>query len=345
MSSFHREREITNLKRLEDIKPGLPPFCNRFFLGMAQTTSPLTRLNYAYDLRQFFEFLTREVDIFVGRKMFEFELEDLENITTFHIELFANQICNGEKGVMRKLACLRTLFKYFYKRDEIKNNAPAKVDMPKLHDKPIVRLDKTEMLELIRAVGNGEGLSKGQQRFHDLTTLRDETIIIFFLSTGLRISELVGLNIGDIDLQRGSFKVTRKGGNQVILFMPEELKDQLTLYLGASDETENLELTNKARNEPLFKSIQNKRISVRAVQNLVGKYARLAVPLKNISPHKLRSTFGTNLYHNTKDIYIVADVLGHKDVNTTKKHYAAISDDVRRDAAGKVKLFDEESCD
>ena len=85
-------------------------------------------------------------------------------------------------------------------------------------------------------------------------------------------------------------------------------------------------------------SLQNKRISVRAVQNLVKKYAKVTTPLKKITPHKLRSTYGTALYRETQDIYIVADVLGHRDVNTTKKHYAAISDDIRRAAANKVKL-------
>ena len=68
------------------------------------------------------------------------------------------------------------------------------------------------------------------------------------------------------------------------------------------------------------------------------KYSSIATPLKKISPHKLRSTYGTNLYKETQDIYVVADVLGHKDINTTKKHYAAMSDDIRRAAANKVKL-------
>ena len=81
-------------------------------------------------------------------------------------------------------------------------------------------------------------------------------------------------------------------------------------------------------------------MSVRSMEYLVKKYAKVATPLKKITPHKLRSTYGTNLYRETKDIYIVAEVLGHKDVNTTKKHYAAISDDARRSVAGKVKLKD-----
>ena len=80
------------------------------------------------------------------------------------------------------------------------------------------------------------------------------------------------------------------------------------------------------------------RITVRAVENMVHKYAKIVSPLKNISPHKLRSTYGTSLYKATGDIYVVADVLGHKDVNTTRKHYAAISDDTRRSVVGKVKL-------
>ena len=84
-----------------------------------------------------------------------------------------------------------------------------------------------------------------------------------------------------------------------------------------------------------------KRISVRAVEILVKKYSSLVTTMKKITPHKLRSTYGTSLYRETGDIYLVADVLGHKDVNTTKKHYAAIEEDRRRKAANIVKLRNE----
>ena len=82
-------------------------------------------------------------------------------------------------------------------------------------------------------------------------------------------------------------------------------------------------------------------MSVRAVENLVKKYSRLISPLKKITPHKLRSTYGTSLYRETQDIYVVAEVLGHKDINTTKKHYAAISEDIKRSASTKVVLRDD----
>ncbi len=84
--------------------------------------------------------------------------------------------------------------------------------------------------------------------------------------------------------------------------------------------------------------MQKRRISVRAIENLVKKYSNQVTSLKQITPHKLRSTYGTSLYRATGDIYLVADVLGHSDVNTTKKHYAAIEDSRRRSAANKVKL-------
>jgi len=345
MSNFHLEREKLAIKRTEGLLCNLPGFCRMFFLGITQTTSPLTRLNYAHDLEQFFWFIVHETDVLQGRKMAELELSDLDLITAFHIELFIHSLAtgqdglnrNGEKGVMRKLACLRSMYNYFYKKDEIKNNAPSKVSMPKLHEKPIVRLDKAEILDLVDTVSTGESLSQGQRKFFAANSLRDTTIIIFFLTTGIRISELVGLNVGDINLTNSSFKITRKGGNQAILYMPEELCQQLQMYFGGIETAGDSAL--KYDDSPLFLSLRRKRISVRAVQELIGKYAKIAVPLKNISPHKLRSTFGTNLYRSTKDIYVVADVLGHKDVNTTKKHYAALGEDVRREAAKKVKLF------
>ena len=93
--------------------------------------------------------------------------------------------------------------------------------------------------------------------------------------------------------------------------------------------------------DALFLSLQNKRMSVRSVENLVKKYARIVTPLKKITPHKLRSTYGTNLYRESGDIYLVASVLGHNDVNTTRKHYAAIEDDRRRSARNIVKLREE----
>ena len=149
----------------------------------------------------------------------------------------------------------------------------------------------------------------------------------------MRVSECVGLNLSDIDFKINGLKITRKGGNQVVLYFSDEVKVPLVDYI--NERLENPYL----KDEPaLFCSLQNKRITPRAVQNLVKKYASIVTPLKHITPHKLRSTYGTRLYQETGDIYIVADVLGHKDVNTTKKHYAAISEDMRKSVANKIQI-------
>jgi len=335
---YIEERNKKTFALIDEAKKVLPSFCNRFFLGISQTTAPLTRLNYAYDLKAFFDFLTSEVDIFIGKKYTDLDIKDLEKIEVFHIELFVDMLgrTNGERAKMRKLSCLRTFFKYFFKKGEIKSNILPNVDLPKLHEKNIIRLDRDEVVKIIKESSDGDGLTKGQRRFHNKLSMRDTAILTFFLSTGVRVSELVGLNVGDIDLKNGSFRVTRKGGNETVLYMTEELKDVMREYM-TGDEADN------DVNAPLFISIQGTRMGVRSVQNLVKKYAALAAPLKKISPHKLRSTFGTNLYRATGDIYVVADMLGHADVNTTKKHYAALDEDIKRAAVSQLGSLSNQS--
>ena len=170
--------------------------------------------------------------------------------------------------------------------------------------------------------------------YHERTKTRDLALLTLMLGTGIRVSECVGLDIDDVDLKNNGIKIHRKGGAEVIVYFSDEVAEAVCKYL-----EERMEITAVAGHEnALFLSMQNRRITVRAVENLVKKYSKLVTNLKNITPHKLRSTYGTSLYRETGDIYLVADVLGHKDVNTTRKHYAAIEDDRRRKAAKYVHL-------
>ncbi|MGN0741132.1 MAG: tyrosine-type recombinase/integrase, partial [Candidatus Fimadaptatus sp.] len=180
-----------------------------------------------------------------------------------------------------------------------------------------------------------EALSDRQKRFHDITRVRDMAMIMLFLGTGIRVSECVGLDLDDLDFSINGMLITRKGGNEMVLYFSDEVAQALKDYLSLRSGIEPL----PGHEQAVFLSLQRRRMSVRAVEQMVKKYARVAVPLKRrISPHKLRSTFGTNLYRETGDIYLVADVLGHSDVNTTRRHYAAQSDDARRAAARRVRL-------
>ena len=166
--------------------------------------------------------------------------------------------------------------------------------------------------------------------------MKSQAIITLLLGTGIRVSECVGLDKNNIDFKNNGILIKRKGGYEDIVYFGEEVHKALTDYM---NEREHI-MPESGHENALFLSLQNKRISVRSVELLVKKYAKTVTSLKKITPHKLRSTYGTTLYQETGDIYLVADVLGHKDVNTTKKHYAAQNEERKRYAATVVKLRD-----
>ncbi len=346
-NNYFAERNLRCLKKTREILSTLPYFCNEFFRGIENQTSHLTRLVYAQDLKIFFNFLVTEIEEFLDIEIKDITLDDLSKLDSTDIEIYLDylssynkdekNISNGEKGKARKLASIKSFFKYFYNKNKLPNNIASKVVGPKIHDKDIIRLEIDEVVKLLDSAENPQTLTKRQQSYNKITQKRDSALLALLLGTGIRVSECVGINLEDIDFNVNGFKVTRKGGNETILYFSNEVATALLSYLEEREQNKNIPQDEKA----LFLSIQNKRITVRAVEKLVKKYSEASVPLKHITPHKLRSTYGTNLYRETNDIYIVADVLGHKDVNTTKKHYAAISEDARRNIANVVKLRDD----
>ena len=234
------------------------------------------------------------------------------------------------------MSALRSFYGYYFKRQIISKNPTLLVEMPKLHEKAIIRLDTDEIAMLLDYVDHGGDNLTGQRKaYFEKTKNRDLAILTLLLGTGIRVSECVGLDLQDIDFKNNGITVTRKGGNQMVVYFGEEVENALKTYLYTTRK-ETIPLSG--HENALFLSTQRKRMGVQAVENMVKKYAREVTPNKKITPHKLRSTYGTALYKETGDIYLVADVLGHKDVNTTKKHYAAIDEDRRRQAAGAVKL-------
>ncbi len=348
-TTYDENKKRLYTQKIRALLQELPTCCGTFLRGIESQTSVLTRYGYAVDLKGFFDYLTKESEKFKEKKVTELTLKDIDQVRALDIELYLErlsfytkgnrEIVNQERAKSRKLSSLRSFFKYFYKREMLSSNPASLVDAPKLHDKSIIRLEPNEVANLLDTVDNGDGLTKRQQQYHEFTKVRDLAIITLFLGTGIRISELVGIDIDHVDFSNNEFLITRKGGNQDTLGFGDEVRAALLQYLLQREQIQPVEGSENA----LFLSIQRKRISVRAVELLVKKYASTAVPLKKISPHKLRSTYGTMLYHETGDIYLVADVLGHKDVNTTKKHYADTSKERRRIAARVIKLREEDS--
>lgn len=346
--SYHEQLDLKNLQRIRELSKELPAFCSIFFRGMEIKKANSTRKNYAYDLGTFFYFLKTQHPNFVNKDIKTLSVLALDEIQTMDIEEYMSFLSyyerngqthiNHEEGKARKLATLNTFFAYFQKRGMIQNNPAALVELPKIKEKNIISLDSNEISRLIEQVESGEKLSKTQQVWHDKTKLRDLAIIVTLLGTGLRVSELVGLDISDLDFDNASMRVIRKGGNEDLIFFGQETEEMLQNYL-----EERLKMKPDAGHEQaLFISRKNKRITTRSVEYLVKKYA-LTTTSKKITPHKLRSTYGTALYQETGDIYLVADVLGHKNVNTTKKHYAQMKEERKRMAANVVQLRNPES--
>lgn len=343
-NNYHDQQNIGNVQKMREVLDTLPPFCRQFFRGISEYTSARTRLAYAYDIRVFFEYLHDANSYCRSMEISEFPINILERLTREDIEEYIEYLSyyekdgkvytNDERGKKRKLAALRSFYNYYFQAELIEKNPAVLVPLPKLHEKEIIRLDADEVAILLNQVEDGTGLTPAQQRFHKVTKTRDVAILTLLLGTGIRVSECVGLDIGDVDFKNNGIKIRRKGGYEAVIYFGEEVENALHDYLDERHHT----IPQSGHENALFLSMQNRRISVRAVENMVKKYSSTVTSLKKITPHKLRSTYGTSLYRETGDIYLVADVLGHKDVNTTKKHYAALEDERRRYAADKVKL-------
>lgn len=345
---YREQEKIENTLRLRELLQELPPYIKDYFRAKEPTTSDKTRLSYAYDLRVFFRFLTETNPSLKNREIKEISLENLSMLSPVDFEEYEEylkaypspsdtdkQVTNSRLGISRKMSCIRSLFEYLCRRSLLPSNPARMVDMPKIKDKAIIQLDPDEVASLLDYIDElGSKLSGLRLAHYQKQKYRDMAIITLFLGTGIRVSECVGLNLTDVDFKNNAIRIIRKGGNEMVIYFGGEVEAALKDYL---ENTRNIITPLPGHEEALFLSNRRQRISVDAVEKLVKKYCS-AITVKTITPHKLRSTYGTALYQETGDIYLVADVLGHSDVNTTKKHYAKLKDERRRSAARAVTL-------
>lgn len=342
--SYQQQIDLQNIDRIRQICDELPDYARKFFRAIQQSKASRTRLGYAIDIKTFYEYIC---DVYTEKALNspkDVTLDILSSLNSEFIEDYMDYLqkyeknghiyTNGKASIKRKLSALSAYYSYFYKNDLVAANPIAKVDKPRLKDKEIIRMDAAEVANFLDTVEYGNNLTKKQLQFHEKTKNRDLALLTLMLSTGIRISECIGLDIDHIDFDNMCIKITRKGGKEALVYFSDEAYEPLQVYL---EERKNMEAM-PGHEKALFLSTQKKRMSVRTAETLVKKYAACAVPLKHITPHKLRSTYGTALYQETSDIYLVADVLGHSDVNTTRKHYADIDNERRRTARNKVQL-------
>lgn len=349
--TYKEQNDLENIRKLREVLNTLPAFCKTYFRSLETTKSTRTRLSYAYDLSVFFEFLRQNNPQFANTDTAAMRVPSawLDQLTKIDIEEYMSYLqdyqnkegmnrTNKDAGILRKMAALRSMYQYFFINEDIKTNPPAQITIPRRHTKNIIRLDVDEVADMIDYVESGEKLTAAQRRTHNQTKLRDVAIVTLLLGTGIRVSECVGLNLTDVDFKNNCIRIIRKGGNEDVVYFGHEVEDALKEYM--SVDRASMEPLEEHK-DALFISLKKQRMSVRSVERMVKKYACQVTTVKKITPHKLRSTYGTNLYHETSDIYLVAEVLGHKDVNTTQKHYAATSEDRKRHAASVVTLREE----
>ena len=278
-STYHEQVSKENIKRLNGIIQKLPNFTKDYFNHIDQSTSSSTQVAYAGNILLFFEFLIESNPCYKDYEPKDFKLEDLGQLTPSDIEDYkrylkvykhdGHELSNSERGVARKMSALRSFYSFLQKREMIEKNPTLFVDMPKLHQKEIIRLDPDEVAILLDYIENGNGdMTKQQRVFYEKNKLRDLAIFTLFLGTGIRVSECVGLDIGDVDFKNNSIKVVRKGGNEMFVYFGSEVQEALQDYI---EQDRSKVVPHEGHEEALFYSTQRKPITVRAVQNLVNK--------------------------------------------------------------------------
>lgn len=331
-------------KQLKNLLDEMPDFCVEYFDSLEFNKQARTKIAYALDIKGFFEYLIDDTKKFSKYNIKDFKVSDLDEITGQDISNYlryiksynrhGKDVSNSASSAKRKLCALRRFYNYYFRYEFIKTNPSLKVDMPVIHDKPIVRMEPNEVAEFLDNVESGNKLTKNQLAKHEKLKTRDLALLTLMLGTGIRVSECVGLDIDDVDFDNDRIHIYRKGGAESFVYFGDEVREALLDYM-----EERKQLNPKEGHEnALFISSKNSRLCVRSVELLVKKYSRTVTTVKHITPHKLRSTYGTNLYQESGDIYLVADVLGHKDVNTTRKHYADLIDENKRAARNMVRL-------
>ena len=344
-SKYYKELQKVKNEKIKEVKAQLPLYTAAYVDSCVRRYKISTAYEYASDVLLFFEFLQEKNPKCKKLKLSEIPLSILESLNYEDINEFQSFLKSGDgenphmisdRTLARKMASMRSFFAYMYEKDYIAENPTLKADKnKKLVENDIKRLDVDEANRLLSAIKETKASTeRGCARSKNVSK-RDLAITTLLLNTGMRVSECVGIDVSDVDFVQNTVKIVRKGGKETHLYLNKAVQDTLKDYI----QNERPLLVDDPKEEALFISLKHNRIAVRSIEAMLKKFKTSAGISENVSPHTLRRTYGTRLYNKTGDIYMVADVLGHKDVNTTVKHYAAIDEEHRKSAAD-VNLYD-----
>lgn len=322
---------------LTKILTKLPDFAFDYIEMAYDGESVNTQIGYSIDIKTFLNYLKKfkfrdigEIDEITPAMLNDVTLRDLNGFKAYLTEYESEYITaagktvkrirrNNEYGINRKLSGIRGLFLYLYKNDYIDHNVTDKLDFKRLHQKMKRPLTTQDVLNLIEVLYNGESFFEGRTRAAYLNRKqRDIALFTAYLGTGCRVSELVNLNINDVDFESSSFIVTRKGGDQQEIFMPLQVENEMLKYV-----EERLSDKETKDTDPLFISRNGKRILPQTVEKNLKNYCRTAgiTDPDKMHPHALRRTFACNMIADGVDIKMVAELMGHKNIEVTHRYY------------------------
>ena len=337
MSDYSKQIDAENERRLSEILQELPQFAKLYFDDARRSKLPRTRLGYARDLKHFFDWLQttagfRDVNLRTASPSIleQLTFEDFEEYkSTMEYSSRTDQrgrpLLAENTTLARRLSALRSFMKFYYTIGAIRQNPAMFISMPKIASHEIIALDPADVDLILKTARGTEGLTKKQILRRRITEKRDIAILVTLLGTGIRVSELVGLDTKSVDFRSGMITVTLKGGNDGHSFFGPEVEAALRDYI----ENGRSLLKPAVNDDALFLSVRHQRMTVRAVELLVKDYTERAgiANADRITPHKLRATYGTQLYANSGDIRLVASTLHHKSIETTSKHYVKDSEE------------------
>jgi integrase/recombinase XerC len=337
MSDYSKQADAENERKITALLQELPQFAKLYFDDARRSKLPRTRLGYARDLAHFFGWLQstagfRGMDLrtapptILERLTFE-DFEEYKSTMEYSSRTDARgrPLLAENTTLARRLSALRSFMAFYYKIGAIKTNPAMYVSMPKIASREIIALDAEDVDLIMQTAHSTAGLTKNQIVRRKLTEKRDIAILMTLLGTGIRVSELVGLDTKSVDFRNGMITVTLKGGNDGHSYFGAEVESALRDYV----ENGRPRLKPAVDDDALFLSVRHQRMTVRAVELLVKDYTERAgiANADRITPHKLRATYGTQLYERSGDIKLVASTLHHKSIETTSKHYVKDSEE------------------
>lgn len=324
--SNRKEVDNKNMTYIKEITKDMPDLVNNYITSISSKTSR-TKAAYAYYITLFINYMRGELKMKIYRD------DSYSLIKPMHIDSYMESIRYSENGKEKSasyrnanLAALKSFFKFLKKNGIVETNPCDETEIPKdnkIHE--ITVIDKKDLYIMLSNIRNGVG-SQTARAFQARFMNRDAAILLIGVTTGLRVSAIVGINIQDINFEEKYILVTEKGniekkvfiGDNTLNIIQEWIKDRKSHNIIENDK------------DALFISSKGMRITTTGVRQMIHRIS-LGVD-KKITPHKMRSTCATRLYEATGDIYMVQQQLGHKNIQNTQR-YAKVSESKMRDAA------------